>query len=726
MMSSIDADEVRRRKEYAERKVRERHLQLKKEADERRKMSKEHREKVQSQLRREQELLQKRMQALNEDEERKRATLAKQHEATSRIASLTKSPKSFAFGSSTPRTLAYLDNLPKSEQQYDKKLKPLNESGSSSTTSPQSRSGRSSLAPSRPPPAAHKPAPTLASMTTSLYVTSSAPTTRTRPQRPAMTPSTRRAAPLPATSAAMTQSFFTPSRPNAAFARTTRATPPSRGATPPVQQQQSKKPPRGRTVAQRAEVVRKQKEEAVKAAPLKKSETRIAPEDVKKDSEPEVAAEIVHKEPEVVEAPIVILKEENVEAHIEREVEAQEEEALKRASEEAHAPFEPKVEVHSETEEKQAEEIPAQTQSEPESTSLEDELQAAETSLEEELKDAGALPDKQLIDLSGPSLEDELNAAEHPLDTIPEVETSVTVELCAARVASHEVVMSCEPTMKSSVETTFSNDVETVSMDANRFDETLDYTEDLSKERPRKNSESLNAYLAEVERNLKPGCGPMVAEAMIVVSDNVDKDDVRELDYNHHQIVDDDDEEADSGKASPTNSETSSTIDDVTPRTVVERQPMARVARVKTADEIADDERKLREAEEKKAKIAAILAKSRQMALPTATTAMMNLPGQVLANDSPTTPIAPTVAAPPTRASITPSAVSPNAAPNSDETMSRTRTTTTTTDGSGTEAVLARLAANPNLPSLAKLLQRKQGSNPSLKTSESNGGEIFP
>lgn len=89
---------------------------------------------VQNQLKREQVLLQKRMQQLNEDEERKKTTLAKQHEATSRIAAITKSPKSFAFGSSTPRTLAYLDNLPKSEQQYDKKLRPLE--GASQIASP--------------------------------------------------------------------------------------------------------------------------------------------------------------------------------------------------------------------------------------------------------------------------------------------------------------------------------------------------------------------------------------------------------------------------------------------------------------------------------------------------------------------------------------------------------------------------------------------------------------
>lgn len=77
------------------------------------------------------------MQQLNEDEERKKVTLAKQHEVSSRIAAITKSPKSFAFGSSTPRTLAYLDNLPKSEQQYDKKLRPLDQ-GPSQTTSPTS------------------------------------------------------------------------------------------------------------------------------------------------------------------------------------------------------------------------------------------------------------------------------------------------------------------------------------------------------------------------------------------------------------------------------------------------------------------------------------------------------------------------------------------------------------------------------------------------------------
>ncbi|CAI5439976.1 unnamed protein product [Caenorhabditis angaria] len=65
------------------------------------------------------------MQQLNEDEERKKATLAKQHTETSRTANLSKNPKQdgFGFGSATPRTLTYLDNLQKSEQLYDKRLK---------------------------------------------------------------------------------------------------------------------------------------------------------------------------------------------------------------------------------------------------------------------------------------------------------------------------------------------------------------------------------------------------------------------------------------------------------------------------------------------------------------------------------------------------------------------------------------------------------------------------
>lgn len=83
------------------------------------------------------------------------------------------------------------------------------------------------------------------------------------------------------------------------------------------------------------------------------------------------------------------------------------------------------------------------------------------------------------------------------------------------------------------------------------------------------------------------------------------------------------DEDTDSGKASPTSSETSSTTDEVTPRGAIEEEAAAEkitaprvLPIVRSAEDIARKEKEIRESEERKSRLAAILAKSRGMASP--------------------------------------------------------------------------------------------------------------
>lgn len=150
------------------------------------------------------------------------------------------------------------------------------------------------------------------------------------------------------------------------------------------------------------------------------------------------------------------------------------------------------------------------------------------------------------------------------------------------------------------------------------------------------------------------------------------------INENRAQRIVEFDEDTDSGKASPTSSETSSTTDEVTPRSVIEEVKIAAprvLPIVRSAEDMARKEKEAREAEERKNRLAAILAKSRGMASPMTNTL------------------------PPTAADIK--------------------------ESGKANDVLARVAAMTNSSTLQKILQRKQGSNPSLQTSESTGGEIY-
>ncbi|CAI4230012.1 unnamed protein product [Auanema sp. JU1783] len=117
-------DDIRRRRELAERKMRERHDVIKREhtdkirkdLEDHARLQRELKEKEARELRRQQEIMQKNLERLNRDEERRKELLARNHAATSRTAVI----KNVAFGSSTPRELSYLDRLPKSQ----KKLSP--------------------------------------------------------------------------------------------------------------------------------------------------------------------------------------------------------------------------------------------------------------------------------------------------------------------------------------------------------------------------------------------------------------------------------------------------------------------------------------------------------------------------------------------------------------------------------------------------------------------------
>lgn len=95
------------------------------------------------------------------------------------------------------------------------------------------------------------------------------------------------------------------------------------------------------------------------------------------------------------------------------------------------------------------------------------------------------------------------------------------------------------------------------------------------------------------------------------------------INENPPQRIIDFDEDTDSGKASPTSSETSSTIDEVTPRSVIEEVKAVAprvLPLVRSAEDIAKKEKEAREAEERKMRLAEILAKTRGMASPVTNT----------------------------------------------------------------------------------------------------------
>ncbi|RCN36308.1 hypothetical protein ANCCAN_17818 [Ancylostoma caninum] len=112
-----NAAEVRRRKEAAERLIRERHEALRRQHEEkiqkineeRLRQQRELKERHAKELKRQQDVLQRRMALMERDKARKQEILEKNHAVASRL-STSSSRKNYAFGSSTPRELSFLDS----------------------------------------------------------------------------------------------------------------------------------------------------------------------------------------------------------------------------------------------------------------------------------------------------------------------------------------------------------------------------------------------------------------------------------------------------------------------------------------------------------------------------------------------------------------------------------------------------------------------------------------
>ncbi|KAF1769087.1 hypothetical protein GCK72_000900 [Caenorhabditis remanei] len=687
----MDSDEVRKRKEYAERKVKERHAALRKEAGERRKQTLEHRERVQSVLKREQVLLQKRMQQLNEDEERKKATLAKQHEATSRTAAINKSsPKSFAFGSSTPRTLAYLDNLPKSEQQYDKKLRPLEDSSqltSPTSTSSSTKFGRTTA--SRPPPAAHRPAPAMSSMTSSMYVTSSAPPTRhakTSIKSSITTTSTTKKAPV---ASMMTQSVYTPSsRPATTSRLSMGAAKPNRGATPTSARTNH---PISSTPNRRSMDTRK--------PPMPRKSILERKQEAKKEVTPVSDAPVVEVEEESQVETVVVATETSplVEETTEQETEVLRPETPEVVAQEVPQPEEKPVEVVTE-EPKEVEEVhvaPEQTQQDVEETPRADSpapvAESTVDKVEEEAEKPVEKPEDVIILPSETVEHESVNEVheEKPTEIVESVHQEEEEE------EHHE-----EEHHETSGNTSLADELISIGIDQNMSQD------EIMPSKPE---------VVELEY-------PLIEEKKVPVAAVNDLVDVFGNDFinqNQPQRMVEFDEDTDSGKASPTSSETSSTTDEVTPRSVIEEVKVLAprvLPIVRSAEDMARKEKEAREAEERKNRLAAILAKSRGMASPMTNT----LPPTAadIKDSSPVTTSPPSPPRSPQMVAEQPTSSAANAS--TEESADKA-----TNESGRANDVLARVAAMTNSSTLQKILQRKQGSNPSLQTSESTGGEIY-
>ncbi|WKX92351.1 hypothetical protein Q1695_010406 [Nippostrongylus brasiliensis] len=109
--------EVRRRKEAAERLIKERHEALRRQHEEkimkineeRLRQQRELKERHAKELKRQQDVLQRRMALMERDNARKKEILEKNHAVVSRL-SANSSRKNYAFGSSTPRELTFIEN----------------------------------------------------------------------------------------------------------------------------------------------------------------------------------------------------------------------------------------------------------------------------------------------------------------------------------------------------------------------------------------------------------------------------------------------------------------------------------------------------------------------------------------------------------------------------------------------------------------------------------------
>lgn len=127
------ADEVRRRKEAAERLIKERHEAVRRQREERimkineerLRQQRELKERHAKELKRQQDVLQRRMALMERDNARKKEILEKNHAAASRLVNAP-SRKKYAFGSSTPRELSFVEcKQPKNQEKHQLREKQL-------------------------------------------------------------------------------------------------------------------------------------------------------------------------------------------------------------------------------------------------------------------------------------------------------------------------------------------------------------------------------------------------------------------------------------------------------------------------------------------------------------------------------------------------------------------------------------------------------------------------
>ncbi|XGW23618.1 hypothetical protein V3C99_005665 [Haemonchus contortus] len=143
--------EVRRRKEAAERLIRERHEALRRQHEEkimkineeRQRQQRELKERHAKELKRQQDVLQRRMALMERDNARKKEILEKNHAVVSRLAN-NSSRKNYAFGSSTPRELSFLEGRLKNMAQ-EKRSSPEKQNSNGSVNTPTRRPGPAAM-----------------------------------------------------------------------------------------------------------------------------------------------------------------------------------------------------------------------------------------------------------------------------------------------------------------------------------------------------------------------------------------------------------------------------------------------------------------------------------------------------------------------------------------------------------------------------------------------------
>uniref|UniRef100_A0A914YLE7 Uncharacterized protein n=1 Tax=Panagrolaimus superbus TaxID=310955 RepID=A0A914YLE7_9BILA len=230
------AAEVVLRKELQE-KERQQKLEVKrKEQEERLKRIGEHknqlilqraREKAERDLQKSKAVIDRRLAQLEQEKKKKEEILQKAHSATSRTAQNSQK-KVFAFGSSTPRELSYLEKLSKDQKQYDRRLAPP--STPSSNASP-------SITPPRDTHSTRNSSVTRGpklmlgnNMTSSLYVPQKA-----KPAAPRVSPP-KRTSPAkvfpPAKANPMTQSLYVSKKSSTPTHSNNKPTPKARNASP--------------------------------------------------------------------------------------------------------------------------------------------------------------------------------------------------------------------------------------------------------------------------------------------------------------------------------------------------------------------------------------------------------------------------------------------------------------------------------------------------------------